>query len=788
MVMTEPLVLATDVVIRPVSALPARMRSRLGARRGEYAVTRPRGRAPAKLVSGDGARLLRHFGEPRQVVDVVRQAAARRGTDPARYLDEAFPLLRDCVNARFLVAAGSADAAAILPMLERGDRAGRFTVLRCLRVLEDTELHQARDADGAVVALKLVRPGASPAASAALRREAAVLARLDGADAPALVARGTVRGRPWVAMTWCDGVTPEVALAEARARGPAGRGAQLQLARGILGAYARLHARGVLHGDVHHGNLLVGAGGAVTLLDFGMAHGIGAPALAGRAQRGGVVRYHAPEQARALLRGAAMPPVTPPSEQYAVATLLFRLFTGAFPQATSPDRMGVLRAISAGVPRTFAQAGAAPWPAVEAVLRRALAPDPAGRYPDLRAMERALAHVRAATPDGKPHAAPDPMPRVVDAFLHDTRIGGALYRTAPRAPTGSVMLGRAGTALALLRVAQVREDADALAQADAWLTLAESTLDDADAFASITDGLTAATLGETTPFHAASGVHLARARVALAMGDERGMADAVRRFMRASLGRAEVLDLMLGRAGTLLATTRLVEELPAGARCLGEGLRALGDDACDDLWARDAQWPVPDAGVGMAHGMAGLLHATIGWCATTGRAVPRGFRRRLDSLAALSEPIGRGVRWPQPDGAEPSVWAEHDVAGWCNGSAGLAHLWTACHARWGDAAHLRLAARCGWNAWEARSGAADLCCGWVGRAYAVLALYRHTGDAAWLERARQLADQARRAFARGTWRRPLSLFKGRAGLAVLAADLSRPERSAFPLVQREVPA
>ena len=84
MVMTEPLVLATDVVIRPVSALPARMRTRLGARRGEYAVTRPRGRAPAKLVSGDGARLLRHFGEPRQVVDVVRQAAARGRTETAR--------------------------------------------------------------------------------------------------------------------------------------------------------------------------------------------------------------------------------------------------------------------------------------------------------------------------------------------------------------------------------------------------------------------------------------------------------------------------------------------------------------------------------------------------------------------------------------------------------------------------------------------------------------------------------------------------------------------------------
>ena len=85
--------------------------------------------------------------------------------------------------------------------------------------------------------------------------------------------------------------------------------------------------------------------------------------------------------------------------------------------------------------------------------------------------------------------------------------------------------------------------------------------------------------------------------------------------------------------------------------------------------------------------------------------------------------------------------------------------------------------------WEARSGSTDLCCGYVGRAYALLALYRHTGRAEWLERAQTLAGTARARFheRREALERPLSLFKGIAGLALLASDLERPEGAAIPL-------
>jgi serine/threonine-protein kinase len=80
--------------------------------------------------------------------------------DPELLLVEAFPLLRDCFEGRFLVPFNSPEAARILPTRERGDRIGEFTILRSVQVLEDTELYQARHREGALAALKVIRPAA----------------------------------------------------------------------------------------------------------------------------------------------------------------------------------------------------------------------------------------------------------------------------------------------------------------------------------------------------------------------------------------------------------------------------------------------------------------------------------------------------------------------------------------------------------------------------------------------------------------------------------------------------
>ncbi len=98
-----------------------------------------------------------------------------------------------------------------------------------------------------------------------------------------------------------------------------------------------------------------------------------------------------------------------------------------------------------------------------------------------------------------------------------------------------------------------------------------------------------------------------------------------------------------------------------------------------------------------------------------------------------------------------------------------------------------LAERVGLDAWETDSGIGSLCCGFAGQAYALLNLYKHTGDKTWLHRAQAHAQRAARSMVAGggSGERMDSLYKGGVGVAVLAADLEKPDFAAMPFFERE---
>ncbi|HXO40212.1 MAG TPA: lanthionine synthetase LanC family protein, partial [Thermoanaerobaculia bacterium] len=214
--------------------------------------------------------------------------------------------------------------------------------------------------------------------------------------------------------------------------------------------------------------------------------------------------------------------------------------------------------------------------------------------------------------------------------------------------------------------------------------------------------------------------------------------------------------------------------------------------------------------LGMAHGWAGYLYATMRWCQAAARRLPAGLAARLGELADSAESWGRGARWrwhgqPLAEGnglAAPA--APRWMAGWCNGSAGMVYLWTlasrmlapssesdpgtaprglaaAVPDRW-----MQLAHAAAWHAWEADDQVESLCCGLAGRAYALLDLYQAGAGAEWLDRARILADRAAAASTAAATDpseacQLHSLYRGQPGIAVLAADLERPEAAAMPL-------
>jgi serine/threonine-protein kinase len=146
----------------------------------------------------------------------------------------------------------------------------RFGIWRAEQLVAQgaqTEIHRARAEGHGVVAIKTVRADRDGAESRArLRLEHALLAQLahphivrplGGGDGP--------RGRPWFAMAWLSGeeFLPWLSRATLDRRE---RGLLFDV---INHAVAYLHHRGIVHGDLVSGNVLIDPSSMhLTLIDF----------------------------------------------------------------------------------------------------------------------------------------------------------------------------------------------------------------------------------------------------------------------------------------------------------------------------------------------------------------------------------------------------------------------------------------------------------------------------------------------------------------------------------------
>lgn len=160
---------------------------------------------------------------------------------------------------------------------------------------------------------------------------------------------------------------------------------------------AHAHARGIVHQDLKPANILLADDGRPMLLDFNLSTDAKRRGDVLGAQVGGTLPYMAPEQLRALEAGA--PGATPQADLYALGVVLFELLTGRSPFAPldpAGDRVAQsLASRRSDIPR-LRPYNTAVTPAVEAIVRRCLAYEPAERYAsadELREdIDRHLAH------------------------------------------------------------------------------------------------------------------------------------------------------------------------------------------------------------------------------------------------------------------------------------------------------------------------------------------------------------------------------------------------------------
>jgi serine/threonine-protein kinase len=773
--MNDEFVLPEDVCIVPVAELPREVRGQVPGGDGDYAITRPNSRVPSKIVDASGAQFLRQFRTPTTLVKAIREYSRSIAADPHQVLDEALPLIESCLAARLLVEPGQA-AAKIVPSFAAGDEIAGHVVERIVQALADSELYRVRMADGRSGALKLARPGA-PHMKHLLAREEEILKRLDASVAPALLSGGALEdGRRYLVTEWFESMEcPVYAQRLRQAAGTRVEPEMVELCAAILDAYARLHERGIVHSDVHPRNVLVAEDGTVRLIDFGMAR-VDGPETGGW-PRAGIGYFFEPEYASAVLRGEPPPASTFAGEQYALGALLYALITGQHYLDFVFGKDDMLRQIAEEPPVALSRRFAMDSGAVERVLFRALAKDPAGRFPSVGDFARELRKAARELPPVARTGAES------TAFVDDLigtlgRPGEIPAYTGPRAPTVSVTFGAAGIGYALLRIGRAREDRKLLAAADLWSESAAARAGEKNAFYDEGLEITPQSVGCVSPYHTGSGVAVVQALVAHARCDGMAMEEALGRYLDLTSAECAELDVTLGRSSILLGWMLLME---AGGPSPGPH----GDALLASIWRElDREPPIRESArvkcLGMAHGWAGLIYTALRWAKLTGTPPRTSLPDRLRQLAELAVATKHGVRWAVQTGADDGF----SMAGWCNGGAGHVFLWTLAHRLLREERFLNLAERAGEECF-ATGGGHSLCCGWAGQAYAQLELYHHTGERRWLEHARQLGARAVALAKCGQPGLPYSLYKGDLGVAVLISELERPETATMPFFAEE---
>ena len=262
------------------------------------------------------------------------------------------------------------------------------------------------------VAVKILRPEVATDRDLAhrFRREALAATVLRHPNIVACLDTGSDGDQAYLVMALVEGEDLAVRLR----RG--GRLAPWQAARiglDVARALGVAHVRGIVHRDVKPGNILLASDGRAMVTDFGIARLAADAEAALPGTTLGSVHYFSPEQARGTT-------TTPASDVYGLGLVLYEALTGkrAWTGATT-DEIALAR-VGAPAPSPRAIRPEVPA-ALEAVVRRALAPDAGDRYPNGMAMAAALAPIVDAgesaspttvvtTPARQDHAGDRPVP------------------------------------------------------------------------------------------------------------------------------------------------------------------------------------------------------------------------------------------------------------------------------------------------------------------------------------------------------------------------------------------
>ena len=245
------------------------------------------------------------------------------------------------------------------------------------------------------VAIKVIKPwwAEDPEGAESFEREAQLLARVSDPGIVQIFDVGQAEEGLYFVTELVEG---ESLAARLKRGGPLSAWEACDIAEQLCRALEHAHAEHIVHRDIKPANVLISDRGQVKVGDLGIARLAEGSTDGGTATIVGTPRYMAPEQASGL-------PVTPATDVYSAGIVLYETLAGRTPFGGDSAVEIALQHVQMqppplppGTPRSL-----------EAVVRRALAKDPADRYQSAVAMAEALADARAGAGTSRSSATSD---------------------------------------------------------------------------------------------------------------------------------------------------------------------------------------------------------------------------------------------------------------------------------------------------------------------------------------------------------------------------------------------
>jgi eukaryotic-like serine/threonine-protein kinase len=215
------------------------------------------------------------------------------------------------------------------------------------------------------------------------RREATAAAGLNHPNIVSIYDRGESDGSYYIAMEYIEGPTLKE---EITSRAPLPEAEAVGYAQQALQALEFAHRRGVIHRDIKPHNMMLTPDGLLKVTDFGIARAANQVEMTEVGSIVGTAQYLSPEQARGQTVG-------PQSDIYSLGVVLYEMLTGEVPFTGSSAVEIAMKQVN-DQPMPPSRKNRLVSPALEQVVMRALAKDPALRFHSAREMADELDRTR----------------------------------------------------------------------------------------------------------------------------------------------------------------------------------------------------------------------------------------------------------------------------------------------------------------------------------------------------------------------------------------------------------